>query len=62
MPHPIRAFLPRVVLTLSILAAGLAAAACALALGMLWFILRENGTYRESMAAPRSPDNLEGDV
>ena len=42
--------------------AGLAAAACALALGMLWFILRENGTHRDSMAAPRSPDNLEGDV
>lgn len=42
--------------------AGLAAAACALALGMLWFILRENGTRRDSTAAPRSPDNLEGDV
>jgi len=42
--------------------AGLAAAACALALGMLWFILKENGTHRTSMAAPRVPDNLEGDV
>jgi O-antigen/teichoic acid export membrane protein len=42
--------------------AGLAAAACALALGMLWFILRENGTHRDSTAATRSPDNLEGDV
>lgn len=42
--------------------AGLAAAACALAVGMLCFILRENGTHRESMAAPRPPENLEGDV
>lgn len=37
--------------------AGLAAAAGALALGMLWFILRENGNRRE--AAPAAPDPAE---
>lgn len=37
--------------------AGLAAAAGALALGMLWFILRENGNRRE--AAPSAPDPAE---
>ncbi|MCW5761414.1 MAG: lipopolysaccharide biosynthesis protein, partial [Phenylobacterium sp.] len=43
--------------------AGLAAAAGALALGMLWFILRENGN-REAAAAtppPATVKTLEGD-
>lgn len=42
--------------------AGLAAASGALALGMLWFILRENGNRRDTAAGPPSPDNLKGDV
>jgi O-antigen/teichoic acid export membrane protein len=41
--------------------AGLAAAAGALALGMLWFILRENVNRREA-ATPSAPQRLEGDV
>ncbi len=42
--------------------AGLVAASCALALGMLWFILKENRTRKDQAASSRSPDNLEGDV
>ena len=41
--------------------AGLAAAAGALALGMLWFILRENGNRRAGTPVG-PPENLEGDV
>ena len=41
--------------------AGLAAAAGALALGMLWFILKENGKRRNVATEPQSPDNLKGD-
>jgi len=43
--------------------AGLAAAAGALALGMLWFILRENGTRRGATPpATDSTDRLKGEV
>lgn len=42
--------------------AGLAGASGALALGMLWFILKENGTRRDTAATPTVPDNLKGDV
>jgi O-antigen/teichoic acid export membrane protein len=44
--------------------AGLGAAAGALALGMLWFILRENGNRRAAAPpeAPVSPQRLEDDV
>src|SRR3989344_1142451 len=41
--------------------AGLAAAAGALALGMLWFILRENGTRREAATPAPEPESLKGD-
>ena len=41
--------------------AGLAAAAGALALGMLWFILRENGTRREAATPAPEPERLKGD-
>ncbi len=42
--------------------AGLAAAAGALALGMLWFILRENGTRRTAATPAPAPESLKGDV
>lgn len=42
--------------------AGLASASGALALGMLWFILRENGKRGDTAAPPQVPDNLKGDV
>jgi O-antigen/teichoic acid export membrane protein len=42
--------------------AGLAAAAGALALGMLWFILRENGNRRDDAPATESVERLEGEV
>ncbi|MBL8771793.1 MAG: lipopolysaccharide biosynthesis protein [Phenylobacterium sp.] len=43
--------------------AGLAAAAGALALGMLWFILRENGNRRAADArAPDPPESPKGDL
>lgn len=42
--------------------AGLAAAAGALALGMLWFILRENGTRRKAATPAPEPESLKGDV
>lgn len=42
--------------------AGLAAAAGALALGMLWFILRENGSRREAATPAPDPESLKGDV
>jgi O-antigen/teichoic acid export membrane protein len=43
--------------------AGLVGAAAALALGMLWFILRESGNRRGGAPpAPQSPDSLKGDA
>ena len=39
-----------------------ASASGALALGMLWFILRENGKRGDTAAPPQVPDNLKGDV
>jgi O-antigen/teichoic acid export membrane protein len=42
--------------------AGLAAAAGALALGMLWFILRENGSRQEAATPTPDPESLKGDV
>jgi O-antigen/teichoic acid export membrane protein len=42
--------------------AGLAAAAGLLALGMLWFILRENGLRRGGTPGTEPPDRLEGDA
>jgi O-antigen/teichoic acid export membrane protein len=42
--------------------AGLAAAAGALALGMLWFILRENGNRRDDAPAAGPVERLEGEV
>ena len=42
--------------------AGLAAAAGALALGMLWFILRENGTRRAAATPATDSESLKGDV
>ena len=41
--------------------AGLAAATGVLALGMLGFILRENGLRRDVTADPQAPDHLKGD-
>ena len=42
--------------------AGLAAAAGALALGMLWFILRENGTRHVAVTPTPDSESLKGDV
>ncbi len=41
--------------------AGLVAAAAALALGMLYFMLRENGNRQDTKVTPPGPDSLKGD-
>lgn len=58
------AMLPFLVTTFGLIGAGagLAAAAGALALGMLWFILRENGTRQAAATPAPDPESLKGDV
>ncbi len=58
------ATLPFLVTTFGLIGAGagLAAAAGALALGMLWFILRENGTRQAAATPTPEPESLKGDV
>ncbi len=58
------AMLPFLVTTFGLIGAGagLAAAAGALALGMLWFILRENGTRQAAATPAPEPESLKGDV
>ena len=45
-----------------LMVAGALFAAGALALGMLWFILRENGIRREAVTPTPDPESLKGDV
>lgn len=58
------AMLPFLVTTFGLIGAGagLAAAAGALALGMLWFILREKGTRQAAATPAPEPESLKGDV
>jgi O-antigen/teichoic acid export membrane protein len=58
------AMLPFLVTQFGLIGAGggLAAAAGALALGMLWFILRENGIRQAAATPAPEPESLKGDV